>query len=138
MRQTDPPRSARIIAPDVFTAVTPKGNQLRPHRTRRAFVWAINTTTPSCVTICTPTHAIRLLNTIFTIIARGICMRPGNSREVKADWNPEISHDMPSCHPRNHLTSRYDHEKLVWSVPKHPSVLPGTNKTTRHSVEQRQ
>ena len=66
-----------------FTAVTLKGNQIQPHQTRRAYMWAVNTTIRSCLAIRTSTHAILLLNTICTIIARAIYMRLGNAREAK-------------------------------------------------------
>ena len=87
VHQADPPRSARIIAPEVFTVVTPKGKQIQrfhPHRTRGLFAWTVDTTTRSCMTVRKSTHAIHvLLNTTFTTVARAICMRPGNSREMK-------------------------------------------------------
>jgi hypothetical protein len=55
-----------------------------PYRTRGLFAWTVDTTTRSCMTVRKSTRAIHvLLNTIFTAIARAICMRPGNSREVK-------------------------------------------------------
>ena len=86
--RADPPRSARIIAQEVFAAVTPKGKQIQrfhPFRTWHLFAWTVDTTARSYITVRISTHAIHvLLNTTFTAIARTICMRPGNSRGVKS------------------------------------------------------
>jgi hypothetical protein len=84
VHQVDSQRSVRIIAPNVFTAMTRKENQIRPYRTRRAFTLAGDATTRSYITVCKSTHAIRVpLNKIFTAVARAICMRPESSREMK-------------------------------------------------------
>jgi hypothetical protein len=38
--------------------VTPKGNRIQPHRTRRAFTWAVDVTTRSYITARESAHAI--------------------------------------------------------------------------------
>jgi hypothetical protein len=86
------PRGQRELSLRRFFAVTPKGNQYNPTEPEARFyelsfveqIIRKNTTTWSYLTVHKSAHAIRiLLNTLFTVIARVICMRPGNSREVK-------------------------------------------------------
>jgi hypothetical protein len=52
VHQANPPRSAKIITPDVLTAVTSKRNQIRPHQTRHA--WVVDATTSSVSRQATP------------------------------------------------------------------------------------
>jgi hypothetical protein len=92
-------------------------------------MWIVNTITRSYATARESTHAIHvLLNKLITATARAIYMRPGSSREVKPKKLLATSRSLRAYHHWNHLTGKYDYEKLVWCVSKHATILLGTNK----------
>jgi hypothetical protein len=138
VHQADPPRSVRIITPDVLTAVTPKGNQIRPHQTRRALTWAVDATARSYTTVRKSARAIHVLsNTVFTATARVICMRPASLGEVKPK-----SYSRPrdlSRHAILGTTSRGVMENSDEAYQNMPPLYPvQTKQKTRRSVGQMQ
>ena len=108
-----------------FCCSDAKGNRIQPHRTRRAFTWTVDTITRSYMRIRKSTRTIHILsNKIFTAIARGIRMRPGNSREVK-----------PKGYSRPRDLSR--HMILEATSPRH-MIMKNWYKTCLHSTRYKQ